>query len=517
MRLLFEEEKPIVTTKYGKVRGFTYGGVHTFLGIRYAKAKRFCEPEEPDAWDGVFEADTFGPQMLQMRPFSPYAYERGINRDLPQSEDCQVLNIWAAKGGEKMPVLVWMHGGGFFSGHSIAENCYDGLNMARKGNMVFVSMNHRLNLLGHLNLSAYGEQFANSVNLGISDLVACLKWVHENIEAFGGDPGNVTICGHSGGGGKVLSLFQVEAAKDYFARGICMSGCLDHGPETDEENSGRMAEALLDELGITGENIEKIRTVPYEEMLDAYNRIAPALEAQGVNTGMSPVKNGWFRGFPESEGFAPWSKDKPLMLSSTLAEFTFKVRISDAEKAGMTEEEKLRRIRERFGADADELLALFRKAYPGHDDLDLMYYDADFRRPTYAAALRKAEVSDHTYLYLFAANMPTEGRIPPWHGADISFAFCNAEMIPVSNEPVVGERLSNVLENAYIQFCRCGDPNNEFLPEWKPFTLDGRYTMVIDREKDELREAYDEELVALYQKACPALNFKPERKSETRA
>jgi len=518
MRRLFEEEKPIVTTKYGKVRGFTYGGVNTFLGIRYAKAKRFCEPEDPDCFEGIFEADTLGPQMRQMRPFSPYAYERGINRDLPQSEDCQVLNVWAAKGGKKMPVIVWMHGGGFFSGHSLAANCYDGLNMAHKGNMVFVSMNHRLNLMGHLNLSEYGEQFANSVNLGISDLVAALKWVHENIEAFGGDPENVTICGHSGGGGKVMSLYQVEAAKDYFARGICMSGCLDNGPETDEKSSLLMAKALMDELKITKENIEKIYTIPYDEILEAYNRIVPELDAKGIGTGMSPVKNHWFKGFPEVEGFCEWSKDKPLMISSTISEFNFKVRISDYEKAAMTEADKIDRINARFGADAPELLELFKKAYPDHDILDLMYYDADFRRPSYASALKKAEVTGPTtYMYLFAVNMPTDGRVPAWHGADISFAFCNAEMIPVSNEPVYGERISNVLENAYINFCRCGDPNNEYLPEWKPFTLDGRYTMVIDRTYDELREAYDEELVALYKKACPPLNFRPDRKSETRA
>jgi len=518
MRRLFEEEKPIVETKYGKVRGITWGGVNTFLGIRYAKVKRFCEPEEPDHFEGVFDASTYGPQMLQMRPYSPYAYERGLNNNLPQSEDCQVLNVWAAKGGKKMPVFVYIHGGGYFSGASIAENCFDGLSMAKTGNMVFVSMNHRLNLLGFLNLADYGEQFENAKNLGLSDLVMALKWIHENIEAFGGDPENVTIAGHSGGGGKVLSMYQIEEASKYFTRGICISGCLDNGPETTEEDSRTMAKAILDELGITKENIDKIYTVPFEELLGAYYKAMPGLTEKGVNTGMAPLKNGFFHGFPIDVGFMPWSKDKPLILSSTLGEFTFKMRLTDDEKAAMTEEDKVAKVKERFGEYADELLAVFKKTYPNHDTLDLLYYDADFRRPTYATAIQKAKDSDvKPYVYLFAVNMPTEGRVPAWHGADLPFAFSNSEMVPVCNEPIYGERLANAVGTAYINFCKYGNPNNQYMPAWKPFTDEERNTMVIENAKDELRVAHDEELVALYKKACPKLNFKPERRNETRA
>jgi len=513
MRRLFEEEKPIVETKYGKVRGITWGGVNTFLGIRYAKVKRYCEPEEPDHFEGVFDASTYGPQMLQMERYSPYAYERGLNNNLPQSEDCQVLNVWAAKGGKKMPVFVYIHGGGYFAGASIAENCFDGLNMAQTGNMVFVSMNHRLGLLGFLNLADYGEQFENAKNLGLSDLVMALKWIHENIEAFGGDPENVTIAGHSGGGGKVLSLYQIEEASKYFTRGICISGCMENGSAVTEEDSRILAKATLDELGITKENIEKIYTVSFDELVKAYYKAMPGLIEKGVNTGLSPLKNSYFRGFPRVEGFMPWSKDKPLMLASTFGEFTFKVRISDEEKAAMTEDDKVAKVRARFGEKADELLAVYRKAYPNRDTLDLMYLDAAFRRPTCVTAIQKAKDSDvKPYVYLFAPNMPTEGRVPAWHGADLAYAFSNSEMVPVCNAPVYGERLANAVGTAYINFCRYGNPNNQYMPAWKPFTEEEHNTMVIENYGDELRTAFDEELIDLYLEACPRLNFRPERK-----
>ena len=288
----------------------------------------------PSYWKGrerpVREAKTFGATMLQMNPYRPVARNMGLNIPWAENEDCYFLNVWAPRhdDGKKRPVFVWMHGGGFFAGSSIMEvENMEGFNMAQKGDIVFVSMNHRLNVLGHLNLADYGEEFENSKNLGIADLVAALKWVHENIEAFGGDPDNVTIAGHSGGGGKVLSMYQIEEAKDLFSRGIVMSGVLDDGPETTEEESRILARTMMDHLGITKENIDKVFEVPFSDLVGAYRAAQKVLNPKGINTGLAPLKNEYFRGFPISDGFCEWSKDKPLMLATTLSEFNFKVHI----------------------------------------------------------------------------------------------------------------------------------------------------------------------------------------------
>ncbi len=513
MAYLYDPVDPIVQTKFGKLRGYCYGGVNHFLGIRYAQAKRFQMPEDPPVWEGVKNARSFGPNMLQMRPFGGAPGSSGVANPWYEREDCQYLNVWAPKpcGGELRPVFVWMHGGGYFSGSAIEFETTDGFNMAHEGNVVFVSMNHRLNLLGHLNLSDYGEEFRRSKNVGIADLVAALKWIHENIAAFGGDPDNVTIAGHSGGGGKVLCMYQIEEAKDYFSRGIVISGCLDNGPETGEADSRAMAKAIMDRLGITKENSSRVYDISYEELLSAYQAAVPELRRQGVNIGMAPLADDWFRGFPIDGDFCPWSKDKPMILSSTIGEFNFKVNIPVEVKDTLTEEGKLEMIRKRFGGDADALLDLFRQAYPDHDILDLMYLDADFRRPTAETARIKARASarENTWVYLFAYNMPQEHRIPAWHGADVGYALFNTDKQPVGNEPVYGEQNSRALKNAFLSFIVHGDPNNPYLPEWKPYTEAHRYTMVIDR-KNELKEAYDEELIALYKKACPPLHFSPE-------
>ena len=513
MAYLYDPAEPVVQTKYGKLRGYTFGDVNHFLGVRYAKAKRFHMPEEPDCWEGIQEAKTFGATMLQMNPYRPVARNMGLNIPWAESEDCYFLNIWAPKhdDGIKRPVFVYMHGGGFFAGSSIMEvENMEGFNMANKADVVFVSMNHRLNVLGHLNLADYGEEFENSKNLGIADLVAALKWIHENIEAFGGDPGNVTISGHSGGGGKVLSMYQIEEAKDYFTRGIVMSGVLDDGPETTEEESRLLAKTMMDHLGITKENIDKVYEVPFRDLVDAYRAAQKVLNPQGVNTGLAPLKNDYFRGFPISDGFCEWSKDKDLMLGTTLSEFNFKVHIPVDKKVAMTEDEKLAMIADRFGERYGVLLDLFKKAYPDHDILDLMYLDAGFRRPSCETAKIHSQVSafDNTYIYLFAFNMPSEGRMPAWHGADIPFAFWNSEKAPIDNEPVYGKQNADAIGNAYLNFIRCGNPNNEYLPEWKTYTAEHRYTMVIDK-KNELKEAYDEELIKLYIELCPPLNWSP--------
>ncbi len=512
MVYLYDPVDPVVQTKFGKVQGYCYGGVNHFLGIRYAQAKRFQLPEDPPAWEGIKKVKGFGPVMLQMRGFRGATQSGGWVNPWVENEDCQYLNVWAPKprDGGLRPVFVWMHGGGYSSGSSIEFETVTGFNMAHDGNVVYVSMNHRLNLLGHLNLTDYGEEFKYSKNVGIYDLVAALKWIHENIEAFGGDPNNVTIAGHSGGGGKVQCMYQIESVKDYFRRGIVVSGVLDNGPETREDDSRAMAKAVMDHLGITKENASRVYEVSYQEILGAYNAVAPDLRAKGVNVGFAPLKDDIFQGFPIDVGFAPWSKDKPMILSSTIGEFNFRVRLTEEQKDAMTEQDVLDMIHKQYGDYADRLIELFRKAYPTHDLLDLPFVDTAFRIPTLKTAEIKAKASayDNTYVYLFAYNMPQDHRIPAWHGADVAYILWNTDKQAVGNEPFYGKQISDALKYASLNFAVHGDPNHPYLPEWKPYTADHHYSMVIDK-KLELKEAFDEELLDLLKTATPPFVFHP--------
>jgi para-nitrobenzyl esterase len=208
----------VVQTKEGKLRGFFFRGVYQFHGITYATAERFCMPQRVKAWEGVRDAVSYGPVCpIEANP-QPSGEVYIPHRFWPQSENCQSLNIWTTQLSReaRKPVFVWLHGGGFSDGSSIEQVAYEGDSLAKNGDVVVVTLNHRLNLLGFLDMSSFGEKYRNSVNAGIADLVAALEWIRDNIASFGGDPSNVTICGQSGGGGKVQTLLQTPSAAGLF-------------------------------------------------------------------------------------------------------------------------------------------------------------------------------------------------------------------------------------------------------------------------------------------------------------
>jgi len=220
-------QPPVVQVKGGRLRGFREGQTLTFLGIPYAAAERFEMPGPVKAWNGVRSAQAWGPVCPSPQPTAVGPDEFVFpHRYWVESEDCQVLNIWTQNlsPASRRPVMVWMHGGGFTNGSSMESYAYDGKSLSEFGDVVAVSLNHRLNVIGTLDLSAYGPQYASSRNTGMADLVAALQWIHDNIAVFGGDPGNVTIFGQSGGGGKVTRLMQMPAAKGLFHKVICESG-----------------------------------------------------------------------------------------------------------------------------------------------------------------------------------------------------------------------------------------------------------------------------------------------------
>ena len=269
--LIVNSDDALVETTYGTLCGYIEDGVYTFKGISYAKAERFMPPEDPDPWEGVQTALYYGHQCHQGPRFTweddaeafLYQWDDGV-----QSDDCQYLNVWTSgiNDGKKRPVMVWLHGGGYAMGASSELPFYDGANLARK-NVVLVSINHRLNVLGFMDLSDFGEAYKYSGVAGVMDMVKALEWVHKNIEAFGGDPDNVTIFGQSGGGGKVNILMGTPSAKGLFNKGIIESGSM--LSLADPETARAMARKTVEKLGLNATTIDQIQDIPYEELLAA--------------------------------------------------------------------------------------------------------------------------------------------------------------------------------------------------------------------------------------------------------
>ena len=502
-QFVFEDVRPVVETKQGKLRGVAYGGVNIFMGIEYAHARRFAMPEEVEPWEGIKNAYQHGPIAMQAIDTNPFFYYRGLHMLEKQSEDCQNLNIWApkTKEGEKKPVFVWIHGGGFFGGNAFEEISFDGFNMAHYGDVLFVSINHRLNVMGFLNLEDYGEQFANSANAGLFDLVAAMKWIHENIAAFGGDPENVTICGHSGGGGKVQCLYQIEEAAPYFQRGICLSGARGKigSPSVDREESRRVAKAMMDELGITKENIEKVYEVPFKALSDACWKVANPFS-------FSPVANDYFPGFPALTELMPFSKDKPIIYGSVMGEFPV-CDLTAEDKEGMSEADKIAYHRSRLGEDADRIMELFKKAYPDHDLIDLAYLDSRCRIGAVQSAFTHAEAGcENVYLFLASYTVPENGRIPIWHGGEVAYIFMNEDKVLVLNDAANGQKYASTLSTMVLNYVKTGSPENEYLPRWEKVRRGENWTMIIDQECRCVNHN-DDELMEAYHKVAPSFKL----------
>src|ERR1700744_5917031 len=293
--LIAGEEIGVTNTESGKVRGYMHNGIYTFKGIPYAKADRFMAPEKPTPWKDVRSSMSYGPVCpTDATTTVNDVFEFPFNHDLGyNNEHCQVLNVWTSKlnDGKKRPVMVWFHGGGFTAGSSIELPSYDGENLARKGDVVLVSVNHRLNILGFLDLSAYGDKYKGSANAGLLDLQMALQWVHDNIDQFGGDPDNVTIFGQSGGVGKVTCLMISPMARGLFQKVIVESGSYITS-FTEKSVSQRVAAATLEELHIPADKGDSIQKIPYDVLNEAgkkaMRKVAGELRKEG-----KPANTGW--------------------------------------------------------------------------------------------------------------------------------------------------------------------------------------------------------------------------------
>ena len=367
--------------------------------------------------------------------------------------------------------------------------------MSALGDAVVVSVNHRLNILGYFDLSDFGPEYANSGNAGGDDIIAALRWVRENITAFGGDPENVTVFGQSGGGAKVTTLLQSPGADGLYARGIVMSGVI--GPVlADAEGSGKpLAEALLAELGLA--SVAELETVDFHLLAKAYNKVKPALEKAGNYVGCRPHPNAYYLGEPTEHGFRPETADIPLLVGSVFGEFS-SFTAPPPEWAGMDEAKQEDTLRQALGQQADALLKLFRVAYPERRPIDLLRLDFIFRGPEIPYIARRSECRGKVWSYLFNMDQPIDGGSTPWHCADIPYVFHNIDLVEYPHGPG-GEALAVLVQeqafSAVMAFARSGDPNNALLPAWPPCAPGAENTLVLGGG-EALRLNFDHALIS---------------------
>lgn len=523
--MVLEYDNAVALTKRGKVRGVTRGTTTVFRGIPYAQARRFHEPEPVENWDGVREAIVYGfasPEISTGVPGDQFTVPHYF---CVQSENCQYLNVWTQHldPEAKRPVMVWFHGGGFSNGSSVDHFAYDGEELSKFGDVVVVSVNHRLSVLGYLDLSAYGAQYRNAGNLGTMDTVAALRWVQENIRNFGGDPDCVTIFGQSGGGGKVTTLMQTPAARGLFHRAILQSGGAGWGTSSNgNEKAGalRVTQKVLGELAAAGvlhaesraegtqggmplfsaEELAKIETIPYELLARAANNALADLqqEESKVRFGFAPVPGDYYLGDPQASGFYEGSNEIPVLCGSVFSEFygSMDNKFFGKEKNEMTEAEAEEALRQNFGGDTEKFLADFRAAYPGKQDRDLIWLDRTVR-PGVRSYVKKraASVSAPTYNYLFTFECPFRGGATAYHNSCIPFVFHDADYLPAYYRPGDTERMQDRMSGAWVRFAETGKPGAADLPAWDPCTAEHVVTMILDREP-RLVTDHDDKLMA---------------------
>lgn len=491
-----DSKTALVQTDKGKVKGFELDGISIFKGIPYAKAARFHAPEPADPWDNVFDATSFG--YICPQPVSRPTGELMVpHRFWPMDEDCLNLNIWtpACDQGTR-PVMVWFHGGGFEVGASMDHIAYEGENMCREGQVVVVSVNHRLNILGHLDLSAFGEEYANSVNAGIADLVAALTWIHDNIAAFGGDPQNVILFGQSGGGGKINALLQTPAADGLYAKAINMSGILD---KFNEERMPCTPEMVKEMLALFGsDDIKTLETVSYAALTEAFLKVNGHRGGEAGYLGWHPVPNHYYLGDGLNIGFREETSQIPMMIGTVFGEFGTFFDYMHVEE-GMTPEQELELVKSTIGEESfDRLMPLFRKAYPERKPLHLLSMDFRFRCPTVSYIRERAKRNTATYSYLFNQDFSINGGKTPWHCIDIPFVFHNTSFTPVTQEKGITEKLEKQIFDSVMAFARTGNPNNPAIPDWPASTPTEEHTMLFDANT-RLVTNHDHELLPLLQ------------------
>ena len=491
----------VVSTAHGKVRGYVMRGINTFLGIPYGAdtsgANRFLPPQKPKPWADVYPALWWGnsaPQNMDNRYANKYASFRDRWNYDDVSEDCLKVNVFtpAINDGKKRPVMFWIHGGGFTAGNGIEQDGYHGENFARFGDVVFVSMNHRLGPLGFTNLAGVGgEKFATSGNVGMLDLVAALEWVRDNIAAFGGDAGNVTIMGQSGGGAKVTTLCAMPAAKGLFHKAVVLSGA---GTRSgDKEYSEKLGAYVLKEAGLTAADIGKLQAIPWKDFLALANKAQQKLAAEaagaggGLRRGFNPVVDGAvLPQHPFHPEPAPTAAGVPMIICSTFNEQS--PSFFDASAENITLDQVPAKVRERagfgpgFGDKAEAVVAAYAKAFPGKKPVEIWSLVTSSRQGVVELANAKSKQAPPVYVAWFGFQPAMfDGRMRAFHCLDISFWFCNTDLMwSHTGGGARPRKLSKVMAGQLLQFMKTGQPNGAGLPTWPKYTPANGEVIILD-------------------------------------
>ncbi len=496
----------VTDTASGKVRGYVLRGVHYFLGIPYGAdtsgANRVMPPQKPKPWTDTYQALWWGntaPQNMENRYSSKYgAFRDHWNYD-DVSEDCLRLNVFtpALKDGKKRPVMFWIHGGGYSNGNGIEHDGYNGENLARARDVVFVSVNHRLGPLGYCNLAgAGGEKYAASGNVGQLDLVAALEWVRDNIANFGGDPGNVTIMGQSGGGAKVCVLTAMPAAQGLFHKAVVLSGASTRAG--DKAMAEKLGSYVLAEAGLTPADVDKLQQLPwktyYEIATKAQRKLAAELAAQGsritgLRAGFSPSVDGhYLPQHPYAPEGAPTAAQVPMIICSTENEQA--PAWTDASLMNVTLPQVAERLKERagfgpgLGDKAMDVVAAYAKAFPDKKPVEIWSLVSSNRQSVVTLADVKSKQSAPVFVSWFAWQPPLfDGRIGAFHCVDICFWFHNTDvMYTHTGGGARPRRLAEKMSASLAQFMRTGDPNGKGLTPWPKYTSAKGETLVLDDE-----------------------------------
>jgi para-nitrobenzyl esterase len=494
-----EAGSAVATTTYGKIRGAMQDKVHAFKGVPYGAstvgAGRFLPPAKPRPWTDVRDALELGPASPQVPSnLIPESMAQQPKGDGNGNEDCLHLNVWTPALSGKRPVMVWFHGGGYSAG-SANWNMYNGGNLSAKQDVVVVTVNHRLNVFGYLYLAELGgDRFAQASNVGMLDCIAALEWVRDNIAGLGGDPGNVTIFGQSGGGGKVSTLMAMPAAKGLFHRAIAMSGSAVKGEPRDRATKG--AEMFLAKLGLKSNQVDELQKLPQAQLLQAMR------EVRGLQ--LNPVVDGrTLPGGPFDPTAPEITANVPLMIGSTETEVTWNNSVVFDPLDDAQLRDRMMTSQHIDGAAADRLIAVYKKGRPNASNLDLFFIMStdlsNFRTGTDTEADRKAALGKApVYKYYFQWYSPVrEGKLRSYHTLDIPFVFENVDIA----ESMVGtgqERypLADKMSGAWAAFARNGNPNHKGIPAWRPFNEAQRATMIFNNECRAMNDPYhDERLV----------------------
>ena len=470
-----EGASPVAVTRHGPVRGYLDKGIRVFKGVRYGadtSGRRFLPPLPPRPWTEAAEATAYGPA-------SPQRGREGVT-----SEDCLFLNVWTpALDAGRRPVMVYIHGGAYSTG-SGSSPLYDGVNLCRRGDVVVVTLNHRLNLFGYAYLARLGgPDLADSGNAGQLDLVLALKWVRDNIAAFGGDPGRVMLFGQSGGGAKIATLMATPSAAGLFHRAATMSGqqVTASGPG----NATRRTEAWMQALKLPKDRVDELRRLPAVRLLEAAGAEDPVLGFGGLYFG--PVLDE--RSLPRHPFYpdAPaLSARVPMIIGNTHDE-TRAFMGGDATNftvdwTGLPA--KLTQPNLRVDADPAIVIAEYRRLYPNYTASQVLFAATTASRSWRAAVIeaeQRAEAGTPAYVYELDWATPRDGgKFGAQHADDIALGFDNVDKPGARAEGPQAQAMADQMSEAFLAFARTGDPNTKAIPRWAPYTLPRRQTMVFN-------------------------------------